>query len=144
MKSEKGITLTSLVIYVISIAIIMSIVATITVYFNKNIKEIRSNANNSNTITRVNEYMLNDVKNSTSADISQDGKTLTFNLKNGNQIKYYIKTKGIYREKVKLCSNIDNTTNFQKEEIYNNTKIILQLNLKDVNQQKTLEYVITN
>lgn len=144
MKSEKGITLTSLVVYVISITIIMSIVATITIYFNKNTKEIRKNANNSNTITRVNEYLLNDVKNSISADISQDTKILTLNKKNGQQVKYYIKSSGIYREKVKLCSNTKNTTNFQKEEIYNKTIIKLELNLQDLNEGRILEYVITN
>ena len=114
MKSEKGITLTSLVVYVIAITIIMSIVATITIFFNKNTKEIKSIANKSNTITRVNEYMLNDIKNSTTANISQNSKTLTLNKKNGEQIKYYIKNSGIYRNKVKLCSDIKNTTNFNE------------------------------
>ena len=43
MKSEKGITLTSLVIYVIGITIIFAVVANLTIYFNKNSRIIKNN-----------------------------------------------------------------------------------------------------
>ena len=62
MKSEKGITLTSLVIYVIGITIIFAVVANLTIYFNKNSRTIEYTTNNSAQITRLNQYLINDTK----------------------------------------------------------------------------------
>ena len=61
MKSNKGITLVSLVVYVIGITIIFSIVATLTISFNKNSRYIENQTNNSREFTRLNMYLVNDL-----------------------------------------------------------------------------------
>ena len=40
MKSEKGVTLTSLIVYVIGMVMVISIVSVLTTYFYKNIKNV--------------------------------------------------------------------------------------------------------
>ena len=43
MKSEKGVTLTSLIVYVIGMVMVISIVSVLTTYFYKNINLINDN-----------------------------------------------------------------------------------------------------
>ena len=48
MKQEKGITTTSVIIYVIAVLIVISTLSTLSIYFNKQIKEgMKKQENNS-------------------------------------------------------------------------------------------------
>ena len=107
MKSEKGITLTSLVIYVIGITIIFAVVANLTIYFNKNSRTIEYTTNNSAQITRLNQYLINDTKKENAQIIEINENIITIQA-NGETIKYtYDKdSKGIYRNKVKIANDV--------------------------------------
>lgn len=143
MKSEKGITLTSLVVYVIGITIIFSIVASITIYFNKNSKTIEYTTNNSAQLTRLNQYLINDTKKEKAEIIGTTGNTITIKI-NEEIIKYTFDSasKGIYRNKVKIANDVQECE-IEKHVIYDKTKLILDIKIGEQESiQKKLEYVI--
>ena len=143
MKSEKGITLTSLVIYVIGITIIFAVVANLTIYFNKNSRTIEYTTNNSAQITRLNQYLINDTKKE-NAQITEANENIIIIQANGETIKYtYDKnSKGIYRNKVKIANDVQGFK-VNKEIIYDKTKLLLNVTIGEQEQiQKDLEYII--
>ena len=143
MKSEKGITLTSLVIYVIGITIIFAVVANLTIYFNKNSRTIEYTTNNSAQITRLNQYLINDTKKE-NAQITEANENIITIQTNGETIKYtYDKNcKGIYRNKVKIANDVQGFK-VNKEIIYDKTKLLLNVTIGEQEQiQKDLEYII--
>ena len=129
MKSEKGITLTSLVIYVIGITIIFAVIANLTIYFNKNSRTI--------------EYTTNNTKKE-NAQITEANENIITIQTNGETIKYtYDKnSKGIYRNKVKIANDVQGFK-VNKEIIYDKTKLLLNVTIGEQEQiQKDLEYII--
>ncbi len=143
MKSEKGITLTSLVIYVIGITIIFAVVANLTIYFNKNSRTIEYTTNNSAQITRLNQYLINDTKKE-NAQITEANENIIIIQANGETIKYtYDKnSKGIYRNKVKIANDVQ-SLEIKKDIIYDKTKLLLNITIGMQEQiQKDLEYII--
>ena len=143
MKSEKGFTLTSLVIYVIGITIIFAVVANLTIYFNKNSRTIEYTTNNSAQITRLNQYLINDTKKE-NAQITEANENIIIIQANGETIKYtYDKnSKGIYRNKVKIANDVQ-SLEIKKDIIYDKTKLLLNITIGMQEQiQKDLEYII--
>lgn len=143
MKSEKGITLTSLVIYVIGITIIFAVVANLTIYFNKNSRTIEYTTNNSAQITRLNQYLINDTKKENAQIIEINENIITIQA-NGETIKYtYDKdSKGIYRNKVKIANDVK-SLEIKKEIIYEKTKLSLNITIGEQEEiQENLEYII--
>ena len=143
MKSEKGITLTSLVIYVIGITIIFAVVANLTIYFNKNSRTIEYTTNNSAQITRLNQYLINDTKKE-NAQITEANENIIIIQANGETIKYtYDKnSKGIYRNKVKIANDVQ-SLEIKKDIIYDKTKLLLNITIGMQEQiQKDLIYII--
>ncbi len=143
MKSEKGITLTSLVIYVIGITIIFAVVANLTIYFNKNSRTIEYTTNNSAQITRLNQYLINDTKKE-NAQITEANENIIIIQADGETIKYtYDKnSKGIYRNKVKIANDVQ-SLEIKKDIIYDKTKLLLNITIGEQEQiQKDLEYII--
>lgn len=143
MKSEKGITLTSLVIYVIGITIIFAVVANLTIYFNKNSRTIEYTTNNSAQITRLNQYLINDTKKE-NAQITEANENIIIIQANGETIKYtYDKnSKGIYRNKVKIANDVQ-SLEIKKDIIYDKTKLLLNITIGMQEQiQKDLKYII--
>lgn len=143
MKSEKGITLTSLVIYVIGITIIFAVVANLTIYFNKNSRTIEYTTNNSAQITRLNQYLINDTKKE-NAQITEANENIIIIQADGETIKYtYDKnSKGIYRNKVKIANDVQ-SLEIKKDIIYDKTKLLLNITIGMQEQiQKDLEYII--
>ncbi len=144
MKSEKGITLTSLVIYVIGITIIFAVVANLTIYFNKNSRIIEYTTNNSAQITRLNQYLINDTKKENVQIIEANENVITMQT-NGEIIKYTYdkKSKGIYRNKVKIANDVQ-SLDIKKEVIYDKIKLLLKnITIGEQEQiQKDLEYII--
>lgn len=144
MKSEKGITLTSLVMYIIGITIIFAVVANITIYFNKNSRTIEYTTNNSAQITRLNQYLINDTKKENVQIIETNENVITMQA-NGETIKYtYDKnSKGIYRNKVKIANDVQ-SLEIKKEIIYDKTKLsLINITIGEQEQiQNNLEYII--
>lgn len=143
MKSEKGITLTSLVIYVIGITIIFAVVANLTIYFNKNSRTIENTTNNSAQVTRLNQYLINDTKKENVKVVEVSSNAIILEI-NGENIKYIydVYSKGIYRNKVKIANDVQ-SLKIEKEIIYDKTTLTVNITIGKQEQiSKELEYII--
>ncbi len=109
MRSQKGITLTSLIIYIIVMLITISIISVFSSFFYKNVDEIGNKVEPSAEITRFNSFFVSDINKTTNSKVlecykSQDLSESYVILEDGTQYTY--KHGGIYRGKVKICDNI--------------------------------------
>ena len=106
MKSNKGITMTSLVIYVIAMSIVVATIATLTSYFYNNMDELDSDTNSSIAYTELNTYLSKEINTKENYPIFGEGTSSDYIIftKTGNQ--YTFKNGSIYQNQVKICSNV--------------------------------------
>ncbi len=118
MKSQKGVTMLALVIYVASFMMITGLVGAITTYFYNNMKLIDTNISTSSEYNKLNLYMAKYTKNEKYKIIKYDeinGRYITFqgsSPKDNTTIETYtfVKPEGnniLYLNQTKLCSNVD-------------------------------------
>lgn len=111
MKSQKGVTLISLVIYIILLTLVLGFLSIVTNSFNRNLEYLGKLGKNMPSFNKFNMYFIEDVKNnkevySVLADkiIFADGTVYTYSNEN------------IYRNKVKICENIPNISFGYRED----------------------------
>lgn len=109
MKSNKGVTLTSLIIYVIGMTIMVSIIATLTSFFYKNIDigDINSNTTQYTKFTSILSEEVNKKNNSVIDCQSLTDGVSYIVFSSGNQYTFNQESKSVYRNNVKICDNID-------------------------------------
>ena len=118
MKSQKGVTMLALVIYVASFMLITGIVGAITTYFYNNIKLIDTNIATNSEYNKLNLYMAKFTKNedmeivsygelNNSTYITFRGPSPTGTVMSYTFVKPYI-SDILYLNKAKLCTNVDN------------------------------------
>ena len=128
MKKESGITLISLIVYIIALMLVISILAIVSDLFFSNTKFIKENSKDIAEFNKFNMYFLEDVKNNkntysvTSTEIIfEDGTKYTYKGSPDNSI---------YRDKIKICTNIAYCSFSQRQEIVNSTtKNILTIHI---------------
>ena len=137
MKNQKGITLISLIIYVILLTVIVAMLATISNLFFSNTKYLNDSSKYTAEFNKFNMYFIEDVKNnddiksiSDTEIIFKDGTVYTFKRDPDN---------GIYRNKVKICDNIGYVNFGQSSEVVGEvTKKIINVKII-VNGSKLFE-----
>ena len=128
MKNEKGITLISLIIYMIVMCIVIATLAMISDSFYTNTNYIKESSKYVSEYNKFNMYFIEDVKN------NKDTYKVTNNeiiFNDGTVYTYKADTdKSIYRGKVKICTNIL-FCNFTKTQVEVNgiTKNIIQVHM---------------
>lgn len=125
MRSEKGITLTSLIIYILLIIVVVATLSIISQHFYSNTDYITEGGKYISQYNKFNMYFIKDIKNNSDIYsitnnelVFEDGTIYTYS--DGN----------IYRNKSKICTNIYACVFSQKEEIDNNnfSKQIITVN----------------
>ena len=124
MKSEKGVTLISIIVYMIGIIIVLSILATLSSFFFQNKEYVLDDSRYISEFNKFSMYFISDVKNNKTAEIEPvyqkingtettkvAGMRITFS--DGTVYTYREITDetgdydyGIYRNKAKICTNI--------------------------------------
>lgn len=136
MKSNKGVTLTSLIIYVIGMTIMVSIIATLTSFFYKNIDigDINSNTTQYTKFTSILSEEVNKKNNSVidCQSLTEGVSYIVFS--SGNQYTFNQKSKSVYRNNVKICDNID-TCDFSYT--YIDSKYKIKVSFKTANIDMT-------
>ena len=61
MKSEKGLTITSIMIYILVLTFIVIILARVSTFFYKNIKELNNNSDNGIQYTRLTTFITDEI-----------------------------------------------------------------------------------
>lgn len=146
MKSNKGITLTSLIVYVIGMTIMVATIATLTSFFYKNIdvEDLNSDTNQYTKFTSVLSKEINRKDNSI-IDCKQlkddDGNIIVSYIifSSGNQFTFNKDSKSIYKNNVKICDNVE-SCDFSYE--YFDSKYKIKVSLKTTNIDKTGENAI--
>lgn len=143
MKSQKGITILSLTVYVIVFAIVIGIISTITSFFYKDVKGIIVDINPITEFTTFNSYFVDEV-NHNNLKVTQCGSENNQNyivFSNGVQYTYVSANKGIYKNKIKICRDISGCTFEQKIE---EGKTIITVKLQAGNEEKVINYTLKN
>lgn len=109
MKNNKGITLVSLIIYIIGMTIIVALIATLTSFFYKNIDVSQIN-NDTTQYTKFSSIFLEEIniKNNSVIDCKPltDGVSYII-FSSENQYTYDANSKSIYKNNVKICDNVE-------------------------------------
>lgn len=140
MKSNRGVTIASLTIYVIAMLAVVGIIATITSFFYTNVTNLEDSSANVSEITKFNMYFLQEVKNTSSEIIELKENSMTFST--GNVFTF--QDNSIYLNNIRICENIKNLQ-FSIEE--NNNKQIINVLItvgENVEYTKTTKYVMDN
>ena len=162
MKTERGITLTILVIYVVFFSIVMGLLAALSNYVYKNIGYVNDNNIDISEFNKFNMYFIEDVKTNKQAeikDITNEG-ILQITFGDGDTYRYVKNEKTIYKNKQKIAKNIldftattgqgDNTEQVNNVEQINSTEnekkyltIYIKIGSNDeANYEKTIKYVL--
>lgn len=150
MKNNKGITLISLIIYVIAMTIVIGIIATLTSFFYKNIN-IEDINNDTTQFTKFSSIFLDEINKE--KNIIIDCKT---SLQNGLKVSYIVFSSGnqytfksenncIYKNKIKICNNI-NDCDFSYLLIDSKYEIKVNFRTEDINMtgENAMVYTISN
>ncbi len=144
MKSNRGITLTSLVIYVIGLVIVIAVMGNFTGFFYKNLEYTTMNQNANEQYSRFLSYITKDA-NSDNLIYVQSGvqnvDCVIFKFSDGTEHQYITKDEKMYyinsqsdkNEKILLCEKVTTSS----ENVFNYTDKTLNINLDIDNQNFT-------
>lgn len=125
MKSEKGITLISLIIYVVLLLIVVSFLSVVSTHFYSNTKYLMDNGKYISEFNKFNMYFIEDVKSNKelysiekNRIVFEDGTIYTYS------------ENSIYRNKVEICRTVESCEFSKLEETDNNNFIKKIINVK--------------
>lgn len=143
MKNNKGVTLTSLIIYVIGMVIVVASISTLTTFFYKNIDTSAINDNTTTQYTKFLSYFTEEINNSNNKVVECKNNYIIFS--SGNQYTYMEENKSIYKNKIKLCDNVEKCEFSYK---YQDSNYIINIEFKSGKVDKTgknmMTYIIKN
>ena len=137
MKSEKGVTLISLVLYVIAATVVVGIVSIISTFFYSNTENMNELATATGEYNIFNLAMLQETKQKGNniVNISQDQTEITF--ESGNT--YTFQADEVLKNGAKICSGV---TNCKFKKTMQEEKEILTTLFEMKDFAKTVSYVI--
>ena len=145
MKNNKGITLTSLIIYIIGMIIVLATIANLTSFFYKNINIGDANYDSTTQYTKFASLFLNETNNDNNYII--DCRTITENdvklsyiiFATGNQYTYTNENNCIYKNDIKICENVEDCDfSYQFVDSEYQIKVKLKTNIIDNETTYTL------
>ncbi|MBQ6992339.1 MAG: hypothetical protein IJN50_05485 [Clostridia bacterium] len=145
MKNQRGITLTSLIIYIVLIFLIIVILARVSVYFTSNMSEISKESSSISEIDKFNMYFLKDTKKTGNKieNVLEDGTSITFT--NGTTYSFSKDDEFIYYEnelddkKIIIAETIEDCKFVQSKE---NSKDIVKVEITVNEKVYKYEYVM--
>ena len=145
MKSEKGVTMISLIIYVIAMLITVTVITVVTAYFSKNVEIEPDKYTYFSEFTKIESYFSkeanfqeNRVLYVSSEPNVQDCYIV---LSSGNQYTYISDNKAIYQNNVKIASGVEEC---KFSEIIKNGKNAIKIEVKINGMTRNMEYVLKN
>lgn len=126
MKSEKGVTLTSLIIYIVLLILVVSFLSVVSNHFYSNTAYLTESGKYVSEYDKFNMYFIEDIKNNSDIYTIETNKIV---LEDGTIYTY--SQNSIYRNKVEICKNIGKCEFSKLEETDDNnfTKKIVNVKL---------------
>ena len=139
MKSEKGVTLMSLAIYIVLMMIVIAILATVRTNFQSNLNEINQQGAEFSEISKFNMYFLQEVKKQGNDIKSISNNEILFTMGN----KYTFKNNAIYlNDNINIAENIKDC--IFSNDLVNGKKIIKVIIIVENIYAQEMEYVLNN
>ena len=138
MKSQKGITLTSVTIYIVLVLIVVAILATVTSNFQSSVKEITKEGTEITEIDKFNMFFLQEVKKQGNGIEKISNTEILF--KTGNKYTFNYNSINL-NDNIIILENIENcefSTKLENGKIV----IIVKIKIKDLEEQ-VKEYVLS-
>lgn len=140
MKSQRGVTLTSLATYIMLVLIIVGILATITANFRNNIKEINKEGTNNSEIDKFNIYFLKEVKKQGNEVEAISDNEILFTM--GNKYTFKDDNSIYLNDNIKIAENIEKCV--FSNSLVDGKKVITVIIKANNAEEKTMEYVLSN
>ena len=138
MKNENGITMISLIIYIIIMVLIISTIANISASFYSNLNEFDNDSESAVAFSKFNMYFLKDIKQENTQINNIDNNYIILSV--GDEIvQYSVQNNSLYRNKVKICGNVRDVSIMSGE----NSKVI-NIYLKIGEYEKRTSYTLEN
>lgn len=143
-KSNKGITLLALTVYIAVILIIIGLMASLRGFFFNNVSILQNSARYADSFDNFNSNFVKDVKSSKHAVI--DGNTIIFD--NGAVYNYNQDDKGVYRNKIKIATNVNEFSATNKTIIVKGTTkelVVIKIGIgdsQDMTFYKNISYTL--
>jgi len=144
MKSEKGVTIISLVIYVAIMTLVIGVMGSILTNFYENTNEVQGNVQEIVEFSKFNNYFLKEIKsNNNKVDhVSGDGTYILF--VSGNS--FSISNNAVYYNNIKICDGAESLkfTLGKSEEDKLEEYSIINVKLGFKNFKKSITYKVEN
>lgn len=137
MKNNKGITLTSLIIYIIGMTIVVATIATLTSFFRKNIN-VDKITTDTTQYTKFSSIFLDEINNKNNTIIEckttreDNYKTSYIIFSSGNQYTFMEKNNAIYKNNLKICEQV-NDCNFSYNYVNSQYQITVNFLTNNIN-----------
>lgn len=139
MKNEKGITISSLVIYIIVMIMVIGVMTRVSLMFYNNTENLNDNTKDIIEFNNFNNYFVKEIKiaNNKIDTIAEDGTYILFNTGNS----FSLKNNAIFYNDLEIAKNVKNI-NFK---YYTNIdgieqKDIITVNIEFNNYSKQINY----
>lgn len=138
MKSNSGLTITSIIVYIIAMMMVIGTIATITSFFYTNVSNLSDNSDNISEITKFHMYFLEETTKEDNSIAKLTDTSISFHT--GNTFTF--QDNSIYFNHSKICEEISNLQ-FATEEINEKTVISVLITIGQDNEYtKTTKYVL--
>lgn len=139
LKNNRGVTLTSVAIYVIALTITVIIITRISTYFYQNVNQVSANVAADSEYTKFNSYFTDEInlQGNEVVTCSTDSNGMNYIIfsKTKNQYSFY--ENGIYRNKVKIAKDIDSC-----QFTYNSTTKRISVTMTINNKTYSTSYTV--
>lgn len=140
MKTQKGITIASLLIYVVALSIVVSVMALVMSFYNKNVIGMNDSGELNIELNKFVTQMVHETEEYGNEVINLTATTITF--KNGNF--YTFKDNRIYQNSIEITNYVkDFNANIENDGEKQILKIFILLEKGQAELSKILNYVIT-
>ena len=139
MKNQKGITLVSLLVYIIVMIIIIGGLSTISYNFYRNTQALEVDTEDIVEFSNFNEYFIKEIKkaNNKIDNISEDGTYIVFT--DGNS--FMLNNKSIYYNQIEISKNVNSLKfEYDKDEENNEITDIIKVSVEYSNYSKKMKY----
>lgn len=140
MKSQKGITLISLTVYIIAMVMIIAIMSVVSNYFYTNIDSVTNAIDPLAEYMNFNTFFSDEVNHNNIKVLECEDNYIVFD--NDVQYSFIKRNKGIYRNQVKICKDVENCTFLR--EIKNGKNMITVTIQIGTDNTKQVEYTLKN
>lgn len=141
MKIEKGITLVSLVIYVVIMVLVIGVMSSVSVKFYKNTQSLDDDTTDLIEFTNFNNYFIKEIKiaNNKIDQISEDGTYILF--RTGNS--FSLKGNSIFYNNIEISKNVNKLQFlYDKDSEGNDIIDVVKMTIEYENYSKEMKYKI--